>query len=202
MFLPRHVMTPPPYHHHQTSPFLYSPTLSLPLHPIFTNSTPLPALPHSQQASTEFIQIFWHFASPHFPSRNDLWQLEMGSVGGASSDTLPSKPPSLFVERLFSFVFSSLLLYSLLLLLSAGEDLESSSFSFLFDSKVWSTNWVIFVYLLIFCICCLFVTSAQCPHTVWSCADIMFGNSEGNHPTTFVWTLWGHSATKSLHVSI
>lgn len=87
--------TPPP----PTPPF-YSPTLSSPLHPICANNTPLAAPPHSQQASVEFIQIFWHFASPHFPSRNDLWQLEMGSVGGASSNTLPSFPlPSFFVER-------------------------------------------------------------------------------------------------------
>lgn len=124
---------PPP-----TPPLFYSPALSSPLHPIAANNTPLTTPPHSQQASVEFIQIFWHFASPHFPSRNDLWQLEMGSVGGASSNTLPSfffPSLSFFVEgQIFLFrlpIFFFSLLYSPLLLL-AGTGLESLSPSFFF----------------------------------------------------------------------
>ncbi len=35
----------------------------------------------------ECIQIFWHFAFPYFQSRNDLWQMEKGSVWWAPSNT-------------------------------------------------------------------------------------------------------------------
>lgn len=98
--------SPPPT---PTPPLFYSPALSSPLHPIAANNTPLTTPPHSQQASVEFIQIFWHFASPHFPSRNDLWQLEMGSVGGASSNTLPS----FFFPSLSFFVEGQIFLFRL-----------------------------------------------------------------------------------------
>lgn len=90
----------------------YSQTFSSPLHPICANNTPLTAPPHSQQASVEFIQIFWHFASPHFPSRNDLWQLEMGSVGGASSNTLPSFFPPVLLCRKADFSLSTPIFFS------------------------------------------------------------------------------------------
>lgn len=43
-----------------------------------------------------------------------------------------------------------------------------------------------------------FVPFAQCPPTVWSCADTMSGSTEGNPPTASTWILWGNSATKSL----
>ena len=191
--------------------FFYSPTLSSPLHPICANNTPLAAPPYSQQASVEFIQIFWHFASPHFPSRNDLWQLEMGSVGGASSNTPPSPPPpSFFVERpIFLFWLPSFFSSSSFIHRCSSCQLEKAlkaplvfSFFFFFpcDSTVWWTNWVIFFYLLTFCVCCLlfFVPFAQCPPTVWSCADTMYGSSEGNPPTAFMWILWGYGAAKWL----
>lgn len=105
--------------------------LSSPLQPIGANNTPLTAPPSSQQASVEFIQIFWHFASPHFPSRNDLWQLEMGFGQRSflqhpafffSYPSIVKRPTSLL--WLLSF-FLSLSLYSLLLPLSAAAGLES-----------------------------------------------------------------------------
>lgn len=188
------------------APPFYSPTLSSPLHPICANNTPLTAPPHSQQASVEFIQIFWHFASPHFPSRNDLWQLEMGSVGGASSNTLPPFPPSsFFVERLI-FSLSTLIFFVPPPLFTAAPPVSWRRpwklLSFYFFS-MWLHSVIdklgdIPLFVDILCLLSFFVPFAQCPPTVWSCTDTMYGSSEGNPPTAFMWIVWGYSTTKRL----
>lgn len=194
-----------------------SPTFFIPKpsHPLSTPFAPtIPLSLHRPTLNRLLWNLFKYFdISPPLTSRAEMicdsWRWAR-SEELPPTPCLPFPPPSFFVERpiflfwLPSFFFFPLLLYSPLLLLSAGEGLESSSRFFFFffpcDSTVWWTNWVIFLYLLTFCVCCLFffVPFAQCPPTVWSCADTMYGSSEGNPPTAFMWILWGYGATKWL----
>lgn len=186
---------PPPMQHPQcqTPPFFFnSPTLSSTLHPICANNAPLAAPPRSQQASVEFIQIFWHFASPHFPSRNDLWQLEMGSVGGASSDTLPPPTPPLCRKADFLFRLASFYPSSFIHRCSSCQLVKTLKAPLIFFRLTpqcdRQTGWYSSIcWHLVFAV--FFVAFAQCPPTVWSCTDTMSGTSEGNPPPTFVWIL-------------
>lgn len=167
---------------------IYSPTLSTPL---ALTIPPLAAAPHSQQAPVQFIQIFWHFASPHFSSRNDLWQLEMGSVGGASSNTLPSfttpspRPILLCRRALFLSSFKSHLFF-----LSAGAGLEKLLFTYfvvvclLFQcvrqiGRYSSICWHV-------CLCCIFgvcvCAFTHRPPTVWFRLTWCICDTESNPP--------------------
>lgn len=145
---------------HMQAPLPYCPPTAF----LFPNPL-IPSPPHWRQQcpshrntplSTGFCGIYSNiltFRLLHFPSRNDLWQLEMGSVGGASSYTRAFFffPLSFFVERPFFFSFSASRLFA-----PPVRGLESSSPSFLCDSTVWKTNRVIFCYLLTFCLLTFF----------------------------------------------
>lgn len=150
-----------------------SPTFFIPKpsHPLSTPFAPtIPLSLHRPTLNRLLWNLFKYFdISPPLTSRAEMicdsWRWAR-SEELPPTPCLPFPPPSFFVERpiflfwLPSFFFFPLLLYSPLLLLSAGEGLESSSRFFFFffpcDSTVWWTNWVIFLYLLTFCVCCLF----------------------------------------------
>ena len=204
---------------------MQTPSATAPSPTFFLFPNPLiPSPPHLRQQypshctallSTGFCGIYSNiltFRLPSLPEQKWFVTAGDGLGRGASSNTLPTPPPPpvlLCRKADFSlltpiFFFPPCSFIHRCSSCQLEKALKAPRGSFFFFFFVWLHSVMdklgdIPLFVDILCLLSLFfVPFAQCPPSVWSCADTVYGSSEGNPATAFMWILWGYGATKWL----
>ena len=187
-----------------------------PSHPLSTPFAPtIPLSLHRPTLNRLLWNLFKYFdISPPLTSRAEMicdsWRWARSRSFLQPPAYPPPHPPSFFVERpiflfwLPSFFFPPCSFIHRCSSCQLEKALKAPRGSFFFFFFVWLHSVMdklgdIPLFVDILCLLSLFfVPFAQCPPSVWSCADTVYGSSEGNPATAFMWILWGYGATKWL----
>lgn len=162
-------------------PHLYSPNPLIPSPPHWHQQYPSH---RTAPLATGFCGIYSNILTFRLPSLPEQkWFVTAGDgLGRRSFLQHPAffYPPVLLCRKADFALSFFLLLYSLLLFLSAGADLESSALSFFYGAPQCDrqTGWYSSIcWHFVFSV--FFVPFARCPPAVWACADTMYWQHRG-----------------------